>query len=172
MMRGRRRGYPRKSLRGALYFQLFSFLFLLVVCLAASQKLGVWRVVVSEKRITLSGVISIAVMAICIANLVFVARTVLKTILDLEKAVNVLQSAAACDLAEAEMLDSGHYSLTELLQILLQREATAQIMTKQAEINALQNQINPHFLYNTLETIRGQALCSGEAQIAVYLHES
>src|SRR5699024_9188264 len=55
---------------------------------------------------------------------------------------------------------------TELLQLLLQREAAAQIMTKEAEINALQSQINPHFLYNTLETIRGQALCCGATSIA------
>lgn len=55
---------------------------------------------------------------------------------------------------------------TELLQVLLQREAAAQIMTKEAEINALQSQINPHFLYNTLETIRGQALCCGATSIA------
>ena len=31
-------------------------------------------------------------------------------------------------------------------------------MKKQAEIDALQSQINPHFLYNTLESIRGQAI--------------
>lgn len=32
---------------------------------------------------------------------------------------------------------------------------------KQAEYLALQNQINPHFLYNTLEGIRGEALSAG-----------
>lgn len=32
---------------------------------------------------------------------------------------------------------------------------------KQAEFLALQNQINPHFLYNTLEAIRGDALQAG-----------
>ena len=37
---------------------------------------------------------------------------------------------------------------------------------KQAEYLALQNQINPHFLYNTLEAIRGDALCEGADEIA------
>lgn len=37
---------------------------------------------------------------------------------------------------------------------------------KQAEYLALQNQINPHFLYNTLEAIRGDALCEGAKGIA------
>lgn len=37
---------------------------------------------------------------------------------------------------------------------------------KQAEYIALQNQINPHFLYNTLEAIRGEALTQGMTGIA------
>ena len=36
-----------------------------------------------------------------------------------------------------------------------QREVyTAAVSSSQSKINALQNQINPHFLYNTLECIR------------------
>jgi two-component system sensor histidine kinase YesM len=37
---------------------------------------------------------------------------------------------------------------------------------RQAELLALQNQINPHFLYNTLEAIRGDALKAGNKNIA------
>ena len=37
---------------------------------------------------------------------------------------------------------------------------------RQAQYQALQNQINPHFLYNTLESIRGEALLSGMDTIA------
>lgn len=40
------------------------------------------------------------------------------------------------------------------------------ILNKQAEINYLQMQINPHFLYNSLESIRGNALINGEDGIA------
>lgn len=40
------------------------------------------------------------------------------------------------------------------------------LRNKQAEYLALQNQINPHFLYNTLEAIRGDALCEGAKGIA------
>ena len=49
-------------------------------------------------------------------------------------------------------------SLIVRLKQLIDSEYTAGIMKKQAEIDALQSQINPHFLYNTLESIRGQAI--------------
>lgn len=48
--------------------------------------------------------------------------------------------------------------LFENMKALSIRESNAQLLKKQAELDALQSQINPHFLYNTLEAIRGQAL--------------
>lgn len=59
------------------------------------------------------------------------------------------------------------------LKILVNRYATqktrknsAEIFDKQSELTALQSQINPHFLYNTLESIRGQALIDDNEEIA------
>lgn len=46
------------------------------------------------------------------------------------------------------------------------KKNTAQIFDKQTELTALQSQINPHFLYNTLECIRGQALLDDNIEIA------
>lgn len=42
----------------------------------------------------------------------------------------------------------------------------AEIFNKQTELTALQSQINPHFLYNTLDTIRGQAMCDDNIEVA------
>jgi len=56
-------------------------------------------------------------------------------------------------------------SLIVRLKQLIDSEYTAGIMKKQAEIDALQSQINPHFLYNTLESIRGQAIVEGVEDI-------
>lgn len=49
---------------------------------------------------------------------------------------------------------------------MLDKQNAIELSTKQAEFLALQNQINPHFLYNTLEAIRGDALCAGMENLA------
>ena len=49
----------------------------------------------------------------------------------------------------------------------LNRQITeAEVYKKQTEIAMLKSQINPHFLYNTLETIRGMAYSTGNEEIA------
>ncbi|MFV0364095.1 MAG: sensor histidine kinase [Suipraeoptans sp.] len=49
---------------------------------------------------------------------------------------------------------------------MIDKQSSIKLSTKQAEYLALQNQINPHFLYNTLEAIRGEALSVGQEDIA------
>ncbi len=49
------------------------------------------------------------------------------------------------------------------------QELVAEMLETQALIAALQNQINPHFLYNTLESIRSKALLHDEEEIATMI---
>ncbi len=61
------------------------------------------------------------------------------------------------------------YQISQLMEkyaALKTKKNTAQIFDKQTELTALQSQINPHFLYNTLECIRGQALLDDNIEIA------
>ena len=45
----------------------------------------------------------------------------------------------------------------------------ARMFDKQTELTALQSQINPHFLYNTLDTIRSEALLSDDNKTAAMI---
>ena len=57
-------------------------------------------------------------------------------------------------------------SIISSLDSMAIKHKNAEILMKNAEINNLQDQINPHFLYNTLEVIRGEALLNGDRKIA------
>lgn len=57
-------------------------------------------------------------------------------------------------------------SLIRKLNEVINREDRLLLSHKEAEYLALQNQINPHFLYNTLEAIRGDALVAGLSSLA------
>lgn len=52
----------------------------------------------------------------------------------------------------------------------IQKQYLAEIEQKNAEMAALQSQINPHFLYNTLEAIRMKAICSGDREVGKMLY--
>lgn len=57
----------------------------------------------------------------------------------------------------------------ELTRQLVQKNADlyeAELLAKQSELSSLRSQINPHFLYNTLETMVGIAYTEGQPKVA------
>lgn len=56
--------------------------------------------------------------------------------------------------------------MTTQIQTLLDKVYHYQLATKQAQLESLQNQINPHFLHNTLEIIRMKALINKDSEVA------
>lgn len=69
-------------------------------------------------------------------------------------------------ISQADQISPDAGKAIRRLDELIDRQNSLQLSTKQAEFLALQNQINPHFLYNTLESIRGDALIAGMTNIA------
>jgi sensor histidine kinase YesM len=53
------------------------------------------------------------------------------------------------------------------IRTVLSSETSEKVLRKQAELNALQSQVNPHFLYNTLESIRGLAIINKVEDIEI-----
>ena len=64
-----------------------------------------------------------------------------------------------------QMLDDKE-TMNREVQKYQQRVYEMELSRKQLQIQAYQNQINPHFLYNTFDCIRGMALYKGEEEIA------
>lgn len=66
----------------------------------------------------------------------------------------------------------GYHTNEEILDLIKevksfkQQDRISSILWQQAKFSELQSQINPHFLYNTLESIRGQALGDDNIKVA------
>ncbi len=65
-----------------------------------------------------------------------------------------------------EQVSKGFNLMVEQINVLMQKIYDEQRQLKEIEFKALQSQINPHFLYNTLETIHWQALLNGHHEIS------
>ena len=97
-------------------------------------------------------------------------RKVYTPIRNLEKAIYLLET-----FNDEEHLDfdSGDPALVDRLTLLishlknsLEEEHQKEILSQQSKFAELQSQINPHFLYNTLESIRGLAVIDDNYKIA------
>lgn len=67
---------------------------------------------------------------------------------------------------EIGQLEAMFNSMTQSVETLIHEVYEASIAGREAQISALQSQINPHFLYNTLETINMMAVAAGDYDIS------
>ena len=66
---------------------------------------------------------------------------------------------------EVKLLEDGYRSLMSQMKALAHREYLQEIELKDARLAALQAQINPHFLNNTLNLLGGMALAKGAQEV-------
>lgn len=71
---------------------------------------------------------------------------------------------------EMGRLANGFNRMVERLKTFINEVYVHELKRKQAELNALKNQIRPHYLYNTLEVIRMSAFANGDRQVADMIH--
>lgn len=71
---------------------------------------------------------------------------------------------------ELDMIAGNFNEMCRKLDDHIQKSYLAEIEKKNAQLQALQSQINPHFLYNTLEAIRMKAICNGDRDVGKMLY--
>lgn len=84
---------------------------------------------------------------------------------DLNTRINVREKGD-----ELDIIANSFNQMCRDLDLYIQKSYLAEIEQKNAEMAALQSQINPHFLYNTLEAIRMKAICNGDREVGKMLY--
>lgn len=122
------------------------------------------------------GYVTAAAVIICILFVVVVSsllsRTITKPILKLQKRMKQVEEGKYKSIEKEESKDEigslvlSYNHMAAKIKSLIEEVYVAEIKQKNAKYLALQTQINPHMLYNTLESIRMKALVSGEDEIA------
>lgn len=123
--------------------------------------------------------VSASILAGGILTIVIISKGLTRSIRNLTKKIKHLSSRRVLDTSVELALksvtnprDKELFTLEQMLNDLLlrlrksaQREISLQNATLQAQLNALQTQINPHFVYNTLNIISAKGMESGNEEI-------
>lgn len=135
------------------------------------QELGVLFKDIHGFRRLLIGVAAVIIVLFSIVTLLF-AKDILKPVAEITKAMQKVRSGQTdVDVVVDRDDELGYMSKTfntmvKENQILVKDIYREQITKKDAELKALQSQINPHFLFNTLETISWKARLSDVDEIS------
>lgn len=127
-------------------------------------------------KINKIGYVTAIALVVCIAIVVLMSsllsRTITKPIRLLQKRMKQVEEGEYKVLLQKESNDeignlvTSYNHMVIKIKALIEDVYMAEIKEKNAKYLALQTQINPHMLYNTLESIRMKALVNDEDEIA------
>ena len=126
----------------------------------------------SQQQITLVVIgISLGMLAVMILILIRRLTGSLKNMVSVMKCAGKGELSARVKVeknmpGEVETIAQEFNYMLEKLSVSMEHEREASDRQRQAEIAALEAQINPHFLYNTLDTINWMAIDKGEYEIS------
>ena len=130
-------------------------LLLTALCAAAASLGGYWLLLPG------AGVLALALL------LLAAAAWIVRPFLRLEKEMRQsLEGHTGLPEEETVFLTPAIRQALEYLRGMPAPSELMKLNKRQAQYLALQNQINPHFLYNTLESIRSEALVAGLTALA------
>lgn len=133
-----------------------------------------WHTISNETqyiRQTTFGLVFMVLVFAVLFNLFFLNRIVSFITEFLNKMKRVEKGDLSARMSSFPFLELNHLakSFNEMVEktvVLLQRIKSEQELKRKAEFQVLQNQINPHFLYNTLESINSLAVLNDQKDIS------
>lgn len=111
-------------------------------------------------------------LPICLLLINYLYSTIMHPMNLLIKRMNEIENGNIGAIIESNRTDEFGFvfrtfnKMSENIKTLIDTVYKEQIVKKQSEINALQAQINPHFLYNTLESINWKAKIHGDNEVS------
>lgn len=140
---------------------------LCAACLTALLFTGGWN---SRRTLSVLTCLAILVLLVCagIINLML-GRSILRATDTMNAIVANQGTPLLEDVDPSASAGLDQYFLAEIRGIVkhfFHLESTQEILCTQTKLVALQNQINPHFLYNTLDVIRSEAIIEGAKNVS------
>jgi len=120
----------------------------------------------------ISYLICIISLAVCILIWVLISNLIINPLISLRKAMKKVETGnlyfelSVSSNDEIGELRNGFNSMIGKLKDLILKDYNSRILMKQAQLDALQSQINPHFLYNILDSIRAEALQKDAVEVS------
>ncbi|MCM2531241.1 sensor histidine kinase [Neobacillus pocheonensis] len=145
---------------------------------AFNNKVAIVKVV--PEKMLLNGVTKTLVLGIIISVLSILLTVILSIVVSLRTTKPIIQLVDAMQEVEGKNFDIKIKTVREdeigllekrfslmiyRIKELIDKEYKSEIATKEAQFKALQAQINPHFLYNTLQLVGGMAVAHNADKI-------